>query len=95
MTANLTGALLIREAASLAAAMAARGSLIVSGLLDAERRDVVAEFERAADLRVVWESQEDGWVGLIFKSQVSSLKFQVSSLKPEPKVQSLTARGLK
>lgn len=67
VTANLTGALLIREAASLAAAMVARGSLIVSGLLDAERRDVVSEFERAADLRVVWESEEDGWVGLILK----------------------------
>ncbi len=50
--------------------MVAGGSLIVSGVLAAERRDVVAEFERAADLRVVWESQEDGWVGLIFKSQV-------------------------
>ena len=74
VTANLTGAFLIREGALLAAAMAARGSLIVSGLLDAERRDVVSEFERAADLRVVWESQEDGWVGLIFKSQVSSFK---------------------
>lgn len=70
VTANLTGALLIREAASLAAAMVAHGSLIVSGLLDAERRDVVAEFERAADLRVAWESQEDGWVGLILKSHV-------------------------
>jgi len=74
VTANLTGTLLIREAASLAAAMVAGGSLIVSGLLAAERRDVVAEFERAADLRVVWESQEEEWVGLIFKAQVSSLK---------------------
>jgi ribosomal protein L11 methyltransferase len=73
VTANLTGALLIREAASLAAGMLAGGSLIVSGLLATERRDVVAEFERA-DLRVVWESQEEGWVGLIFKSQVSSFK---------------------
>jgi len=84
VTANLTGALLIREAASLAAGMLTGGSLLVSGLLAAERRDVVAEFERAADLRVVWESQEEGWVGLIFKSQVSSLKFQ--TLKAEPQV---------
>ena len=74
VTANLTGALLVREAAPLAAAIVAGRSLIVSGLLVAERPDVVAGFERAADLRVVWESEEDGWVGLIFKSQVSSLK---------------------
>lgn len=70
VTANLTGALLVREAASLAAAMVAGGSLIVGGLLAAERRDVAVEFERVAHLRVVWESEEDGWVGLIFKSQV-------------------------
>ena len=69
VTANLTGALLVREAASLAAAIVAGGSLIVSGLLAAERPDVVAGFERAADLRVVWESEEDGWVGLIFKAR--------------------------
>ena len=74
MIANLTGALLVREAASLAAPMVASGSLIVSGLLAAERADVVSALERAADLRVVWESEEDGWVGLIFKSQVPSLK---------------------
>jgi len=74
VTANLTGAFLVREAASLAAAMVAGGSLIVSGLLAAERPDVVAEFERVADLKVVWESKEDGWVGLIFKSQGSRLK---------------------
>ncbi len=74
VTANLTGALLVREAASLAAAIVAGGSLIVSGLLAAERPDVVAAFERAAALRVVWESQEDGWVGLLFKSQGSRLK---------------------
>jgi ribosomal protein L11 methyltransferase len=88
VTANLTGAVLVREGALLAATVIPGGSLVVSGVMAAERRDVVAEFERAADLRVVWESQEDGWVGLILKSQVSSLKFQslmseVSSLKPQ------------
>jgi ribosomal protein L11 methyltransferase len=76
VTANLTGALLVRDAASLAAAMVTGGWLIVSGLLTPERPDVVAGFERAAGLRVVWESEEDGWVGLLFKSQVSSLKCQ-------------------
>jgi ribosomal protein L11 methyltransferase len=70
VTANLTGALLVREAPSIATAMVAGGLLIVSGLLGTERRDVVAGLERAADLRVIWESEEDGWAGLIFKSQV-------------------------
>ena len=77
VTANLTGALLVREAASLAAAIVAGGSLIVSGLLAAERPDVVAGFERGADLRVVWESEEDGWVALLFKSRGSSLKSEI------------------
>jgi ribosomal protein L11 methyltransferase len=67
VTANLTGAMLVREAASLAAAIAAGGSLIVSGLLAAERPDVVAGFERAADSRVVWEAEEDGWVALLLR----------------------------
>ena len=70
VTANLTGAVLVREAALLAAAMIPGGFLIASGVMAAERGDVVAEFERAADLRVVWESQEDGWVGFILKSEV-------------------------
>jgi ribosomal protein L11 methylase PrmA len=56
--------------------MVAGGSLIVSGLLAAERADVVAALERAADLRVAWESEEDGWVALLFKSQGASLKCQ-------------------
>ena len=63
VTANLTGTLLVREAASLAAAVV-DGSLIVSGLLAAERGDVVAAFEPRRN-RVVWEAKEDGWVGLI------------------------------
>jgi len=70
VTANLTGAVLVREASLLAAAMVPGGSLIVSGVMASERHAVVTEFERAADLRVVWESQEDGWVGLILKSEV-------------------------
>ena len=66
VTANLTGALLVREAASLVATVLPGGSLIVSGLLADEHRDVVAAFERAGDLRVVWQSQEEEWVGLMF-----------------------------
>ena len=64
VTANLTGALLVREAASLAGAMAAGGSLVVSGLLAAERIEVVAEFERAAH-SVLLGIAGGGWVGLL------------------------------
>jgi ribosomal protein L11 methyltransferase len=64
VTANLTGALLVRSAPALIAAVAAGGSLIVSGLLVHERADVVAAYAPAP---VVWEREEDGWVGLTFR----------------------------
>jgi ribosomal protein L11 methylase PrmA len=64
VTANLTGALLCRAAPVLLAAVRPGGTLVVSGLLDEERDDVVAAFRTA---RVVWESHEDGWVGLVFR----------------------------
>jgi ribosomal protein L11 methyltransferase len=61
VTANLTGALLVREAGRLLALLAPGGRLIVSGLLAGERDDVVAALSPA---RILWESEEDGWVGL-------------------------------
>lgn len=61
VTANLTGALLVRSAPALIAALTPGGSLVVSGLLSHERADVVAA---CAPARVVWEQEEDGWVGL-------------------------------
>jgi ribosomal protein L11 methyltransferase len=64
VTANLTGALLIRSAGLLLAALNPGGSLIVSGLQSHERDDVVRAFGRA---RVVWESHEDEWVGIVFR----------------------------
>jgi ribosomal protein L11 methyltransferase len=64
VTANLTGALLCRAASMLLAAVRDGGALVVSGLLDAERDDVVAAFGTA---RVIWESREEGWVGLVFR----------------------------
>ncbi len=83
VTANLTGALLIETANDLLAAVDAGGTLIVSGLLAAERDDVVramtgpASASAASRLRpdekgghdvpharIVWEGEEDGWVGL-------------------------------
>jgi ribosomal protein L11 methyltransferase len=64
VTANLTGALLIRSAPELVAAVRGGGSLILSGVLAHERDQVRAAFEEAA---VVWEREEDGWVGFAMK----------------------------
>ena len=64
ITANLTGALLIRAAPMLLAALARGGSLIVCGVLAHERAAVVAAFAPAL---VVWEREEDGWVGLVLR----------------------------
>jgi ribosomal protein L11 methylase PrmA len=60
VTANLTGALLIETATELLGAVDGGGTLIVSGLLAGERDEVV----RALTARIVWECEEDGWVGL-------------------------------
>jgi ribosomal protein L11 methyltransferase len=64
VTANLTGSLLCRSAPALLAALARGGTLIVSGLLEEERNDVVAAY---GALQHAWESAEDGWVGLSFR----------------------------
>jgi ribosomal protein L11 methyltransferase len=64
VTANLTGALLVRSAATLRSAVRSGGMLILSGLLTDERDDVVRAFAPAA---VVWEREEEGWVGLLMK----------------------------
>jgi ribosomal protein L11 methyltransferase len=64
MTANLTGALLVRAAPSLLAALRPGGILIASGLLTSERRDVCRAFEPGT---IVWEQDEDGWVGIAFR----------------------------
>jgi ribosomal protein L11 methyltransferase len=61
VTANLTGAMLVRSASALAGAVRARGTLILSGILVHERDEVRRAF---AALRIVWERQEDGWVGI-------------------------------
>lgn len=64
VTANLTGALLIRSAPALLAAVRTGGTLVLSGLVADERDDVCAAFATAA---VFWEREEDGWVGLAMK----------------------------
>lgn len=74
VTANLTGALLIETAADLLGAVEDRGALIVSGLLASERDEVVGALRRDKKgghdvpvARIVWEREEDGWVGLAMK----------------------------
>lgn len=64
VTANLTGALLIRSAPALLAAVRSGGTLILSGLGVHERDGVCAAFAPAA---VFWEREEDGWVGVAMK----------------------------
>ena len=59
VTANLTGALLIRAASGLRQALKPGGALIVSGLQVSERDEVRRAF---AGLEVVNEGEEDGWI---------------------------------
>jgi ribosomal protein L11 methyltransferase len=62
--ANLTGALLVRSAAALLAAVRPGGTLILSGIQSQERDEVRRAF---AGAEVCWERDEDGWVGLAVK----------------------------
>jgi ribosomal protein L11 methyltransferase len=64
VTANLTGALLARTMPSLLGAVGAGGTLIVSGLLVPERDCVRRAFAPAP---VIWEQEEDGWLGIVFQ----------------------------
>ncbi len=64
ITANLTGALLIRVADLLLRTAKPGGSIIVSGLQTHERDDVVRAFAKA---RVVWQGTEDEWGGIMFR----------------------------
>jgi len=64
VTANLTGALLVRASAALLAAVRPGGTLILSGIQSHERDEVRRAF---ADGEVCWERDEDGWVGLAVK----------------------------
>jgi ribosomal protein L11 methyltransferase len=70
VTANLTGWLLIRQADLLRGFLQPHGWLIMSGLLEGERDEVVgalgADRSRSSPgaPSIVWEEHEDGWVGL-------------------------------
>jgi ribosomal protein L11 methyltransferase len=63
VTANLTGALLIRAAGRLRQAIGPGGMLIVSGLLVGERDEVLRAFSGLKDeIVVIGEDEEDGWI---------------------------------
>ena len=64
VTANLTGALLIRSAPLLLGAVRDGGVLILSGILSHERDAVREAF---ADAAIVGESREDEWVGMVLR----------------------------
>ncbi len=64
VTANLTGALLVRSASRLAGAVRPGGTLVLSGLLAHEREEVRRAF---AGMDLTWEGEEDGWVGIAVK----------------------------
>jgi len=63
--ANLTGALLARVAPALLDALNPGGTLIVSGVLEAEEDAVLRAFSICD---VVWRQQEDEWVGLMLQA---------------------------
>jgi ribosomal protein L11 methyltransferase len=67
VTANLTGALLISQARSLAALVAPGGTLIVSGFLASEVDDVRSTF--TPELTWIEEAGEDAWRALRFTRQ--------------------------
>ena len=64
VTANLTGAQLVRSASALLAAVPHAGTLILSGILTHERDEVCRAMAPAS---VCWEREEDGWVGVAVK----------------------------
>jgi ribosomal protein L11 methyltransferase len=66
VTANLTGALLIRSASALLTAVRPHGTLILSGIQAGERDEVRQAFAAG---EVTWEREEDGWIGLAVKNR--------------------------
>lgn len=67
--ANLTGAVLTQGSRDLLRLVLPGGMLIVSGVQVHERGEVFAALASAS---LVWESEEDGWIGAAFTRQDSS-----------------------
>jgi ribosomal protein L11 methyltransferase len=70
VTANLTGALLMRAAPELTRLTRPSGAIVVSGVLSTEADGVIAAFS-AAGWTVATSADEDEWVGLLFRSATS------------------------
>ena len=64
VTANLTGALLMRSADRLLAVVRPGGAVVASGIQVDERDDVVRAFARGT---VAWERVDEEWVGMVVK----------------------------
>jgi ribosomal protein L11 methyltransferase len=71
LLANLTGAMLIKDAAVLAELVAANGWLILSGFQNDEEDAVIAALIDAGCVPIEGE-EEDTWIGLKFAKQVTS-----------------------
>ena len=65
--ANLTGAVLVQNAARLSSAVIPGGALILSGLQTHERDQVGQAFAGAA---LAWSEEEAGWVAMLFNLPV-------------------------
>jgi ribosomal protein L11 methyltransferase len=74
VVANLTGALLAREARRILRMVRPGGRLIVSGLLASERGQVLAAFHPA---EILWESHEEEWVAITFRASNALAWFPV------------------
>jgi ribosomal protein L11 methyltransferase len=70
VTANLTGALLIRSASLLADAVRPGGLLVLSGLMRSEEADVLAAFDSRT--RRISITSEDEWVALVLEKTVTA-----------------------
>jgi ribosomal protein L11 methyltransferase len=75
VTANLTGATLARQAPLLMSSVRPSGFVVASGLEAPERESVISAF----DGDPVWVSEEDGWVGLVFRKQPALFRNQAGS----------------
>jgi ribosomal protein L11 methyltransferase len=64
VVANLTAALLVAAARDLSSAVCPGGRLVLSGLLTAERDEVVAALAPAI---AIWEDEEDGWAVVVLE----------------------------
>jgi ribosomal protein L11 methyltransferase len=69
VTANLTGALLVRSAPLLLGAVRAGGNVIVSGIMETERSDVSAAFAVTGGAGMAWERAEDEWVAMVWRTK--------------------------